>query len=78
MNTTADLQFKIVMASIIITIVFTIGMIVGSEKSEYMFFTKGLQQGIKSYQIEAVQQGVGEWIVADDGTTTFKWLKNEQ
>jgi hypothetical protein len=36
-------------------------------------YTRGLNEVVKSYQIEAVEVGVGEWIVDKKGNTEFKW-----
>jgi hypothetical protein len=36
-------------------------------------YTRGLNEGVKSYQIEAVEVGVGEWIVDTKGNTEFRW-----
>jgi len=30
-----------------------------------------------SFKVEAVKHGAATWVVADDGTTTFRWIEHQ-
>jgi hypothetical protein len=38
-----------------------------------LHYSKGLEEGIKMYQIEAVKNDKGYWMVEQDGTSVFMW-----
>jgi hypothetical protein len=67
--------FPIALLSILV-VFFIVLLRSGSSPKENPEYTRGLTEGMKVYQIEAVKEGVGEWIVDETGETEFKWKRN--
>ena len=63
-------------AFVLITFILIIGLAITVNVREKYGYTKGLEEGIKLYQIEAVQKSFGKWNVEIDGkTVTFEWIE---
>jgi hypothetical protein len=52
--------------------VFLIGLVLGGILGAAVVMAN-LSEIKPTYQVEAVKHGAAHWVVADDGSTTFKW-----
>jgi hypothetical protein len=38
---------------------------------------RGFLEGVRAYQIDAIERGFAEWKVNPDGTTEFRWKESK-
>jgi hypothetical protein len=66
----------IAIINIAIILSITISANIRVDRSYKKGHTQGLEEGLKVYQAEAVQKGLGIWVVESNGTkVTFEWIE---